>query len=130
MKYNINRHLSIVITLSLLAIFCLSACTRNSEVTTSPQIRIVEHNLSIHKFGGDVLQNLATVEGKAENTSKNMINHISIIVSFYDKNNSLLQTASTIKEGWTPGEIWNFTVKITSQDAWKTTRYTISTSTD
>lgn len=129
MKHNANRLLFIIIFL-ILVIFSFSSCTMNTEVATSQQIRIVEHNLSIHKFGGDVLQSLATVEGKAENISKNMINRVSITVFFYDKNNNLLQTASTMKESWPSGEIWSFTVKFNSPDAWKTTRYTISTSMD
>ena len=130
MEHNIKKLLLIIITISMPAVFSLNTCAAEPEISSTPQIRIIEDNLSTHKFGGDVLQSLATVAGKAENTTNNVINQASITISFYDKNKTLLYTASTTKQNWSPGEIWYFTVKFNSPDAWKTTSYSISTSTE
>ena len=119
--------LAIVLVMAL--ILCSVACTEKKE-DTPPQIQIIDHDLTIHEFGGDVLKSIAAVEGRAKNTSNLMLNSVYISVNFYDKDGNLLQTASSSKQNWEAGEIWNFNVQFTSPDAWKTVRYDISVSTE
>ncbi len=115
----------IAITLVLVSAICMAAC---AEKNAGNEIQIIDHNLSIHKFGGDVLQSTATVDGKAKNIGNSTISSASISVNFYDKDGNLLQTASAIKQNWETGEIWHFNVQFTSPDAWKTVRYDVSVS--
>lgn len=119
---------AISITLAILAIMCLFACAEKNA-GKEPQIQIIDHNLSIHKFGGDVLQSIATIDGRANNISNFTISSASIVVNFYDKDGNLLHTASTIKQNLAAGEIWQFNISFTSPDAWKSVRYDISVST-
>jgi len=128
MKFTIKRDLIVLMILVISSIFNPVACTSNPEAENQPKVSFIEHNLSIHKFGGNVLQSLASVDGKAKNTTGNIIKQASISISFFDSNGNLLQTASTIKQNWQPQEIWDFSVKFSSPDAWKTTRYSISSS--
>ncbi len=128
MKFTLKKVQIAIVILIISGISSIVSCTSKPEAGNLQQISIVEHNLSIHKFGGDVLQSLASVDGKAKNISHNIIKQASISISFFDSNGNLLQTASTIKQNWQPQEIWDFTIKFSSPDAWKTTRYTISSS--
>jgi len=115
----------IIICLIATSLICLSACVGEKA---GNEIQIIEHTLSIHEFRGDVLQSIASVDGKAKNTSILTLSSASIIVNFYDKDNNFLQTASTMKQNLVPGEIWHFNIKFTGPDAWKTVHYDISTS--
>jgi predicted small secreted protein len=111
----------------VVASLILAAC---AEKKAGNEIQIIDHNLSIHKFGGDVLQSIAAVDGNAKNISNLTLNSAYINVNFYDKDGNLLQTASTSKQNWATGEIWHFNIQFTSPDAWKTVRYDISASTN
>jgi len=116
-----------IIAICLVAVsLILAAC---AEKKAGTEIQIIDHNLSMHKFGGDVLQSKATVEGKAKNVSNLRLSSAYISVNFYDKDGNLLQTASTSKQNWETGEIWQFNIQFISPDAWKTVRYDISAST-
>jgi len=116
---------AIAIVLVMAFVSC-SAASPDKNVNTEQQVQIIEHNLSIHEFGGGVLQSIATVDGKAKNISNLKISSSSISINFYDKDGNLLHTASTIKQNWGKDEIWHFIVQFNSPDAWKTVRYDIS----
>jgi hypothetical protein len=116
-----------IICLIATSLICLAACAGEKA---GNEIQIIEHKLSIHEFGGDVLQSIAAIDGKAKNTSNLTLSSASIIVNFYDKDSNLLHTASTMKQNLATGEIWHFNIKFTDPDAWKTVHYDISTSTN
>ena len=115
------------ICLIIASLIYSAACTDRKAGT---EIQIIDHNLSIHEFGGDVLQSIAAVDGKAKNITNLTLSSVSVKINFYDKNGNLLNTASTIEQNWEAGEIRHFNIKFTSPDAWKTMRYDISTSTN
>lgn len=115
----------VIICLIATSLICPAACVGEKA---DNEIQIIEHTLSTHEFGGDVLQSIAAVDGKAKNTSNLTLSSASIIVNFYDKDNNLLQTASTMKQNLVPDEIWHFSIKFTGPDAWKTVHYDISIS--
>src|SRR4030042_371174 len=99
------------------------------QVDNETQIQILEHNLSIHKFGGDVLQSQASIDGKAKNTGSSTISSASISANFFDKDGNLLHTSSATAQNLKPGEIWLFNIRFNSPDAWKTVRYDIAVNT-
>lgn len=104
------------------------ACAEK-QANNEPQIQIIEHNLSMHKFGGDVLQSQASVTGKAKNIGNSTISSASISANFFDKDGNLLHTSSAKTQNLKAGEIWLFDVRFNSPDAWKTIRYDIAVNT-
>jgi len=52
MKFRLK---ALTIALAILAIMCSFACVEK-KVDKEPEIQIIDHNLSLHKFGGDILQ--------------------------------------------------------------------------
>ena len=104
------------------------ACAEK-QVDNEPQIQILEHNLSMLEFSGDVLKSLASINGKAKNIGNSTISSASIVVNFFDKDGNLLHTSSAKTQDLKAGEIWLFDVRFNSPDAWKTVRYDIAVNT-
>ena len=118
----------IAVFLAVLASSCLFACAEK-EADNESQIQILDHNLNMHKFGGDVLQSVASADGRVKNTSDSTAGSVSIAVKFYDKDGNLLYTGTNTKQNLEANGIWIFNVQFIGPDAWKTVRYDISIST-
>jgi hypothetical protein len=116
---------SLPFVFAVLSIFSLVGCSQNKTEAT-PGIHIIDHNLNIHSFTGDVLKSIAAVDGRIKNSSNDPINSASIIVKYFDKDGNLLYTGSTIQQNIQPEEIRIFNVQFSNPDAWKTVRYDIS----
>ena len=110
-----------------LIIVNLTGCaeTRIADKANSG-LHILSHEITIHKFGGEVVQATATVYGKAQNSTNHTFNLASIEVNFYDADGKLLDKSSTVKENLRPGEIWNFSVQSSGPDIWKAVDYDIA----
>ena len=113
--------LALILTLPIFSV----ACTE----TKSEELQILSHNITVHKFSGDVLQSTAVVTGKAKNISNSPLESALITVNFYDKSDNLIATSSTTKHNLGTGEVWNFGVETKGPDAWKIANYDISGST-
>jgi hypothetical protein len=116
--------ITILILIAIAVISLLSCAEKKVEKET--EIQIIDHNLSMHNFTGDVLKSIATVNGRAKNISNTTIGTASITVNFYDKDGNRLNTTSTEKQNLGSGELWIFNVQFNSSDAWKTVRYDIA----
>ena len=91
-------------------------------------LEIISHQLSVRQFTGDLnsTKSVAIVSGVARNSSKALINDPVIGVTFYDAQKNINGTASTSRGFLEPAETWNFTVQLTSPDAWKVRSYEIN----
>jgi hypothetical protein len=114
-----------ILILTAIAAISLLSCAEK-EVEKEPEIQIIDHNLSMHSFTGDVLKSIATVSGRAKNNSNAIIGTASITVNFYDKDSNRLNTSSTEKQNLDSGELWVFNIQFNSPDAWKAVRYDIT----
>ena len=114
-----------VLILIAIAVISLLSCVEK-KVEKEPEIQIIDHNLSMHSFTGDVLKSVATVNGRAKNISNAIIGTASITVNFYDKDSNLLNASSTEKQNLEPGELWAFNIQFNSPDSWKAVRYDIA----
>ena len=103
-----------------------AGCTKTE--TQSPELRILSHSMTVHGFTGAGPQSSAVVIGRAQNVGNAGIRVATIAVNFYDKDKNLIATASAIKENLRPGEVWDFSVKTVSPDAWKVISYDTSAS--
>jgi len=74
-------------------------------------------------------QSTAIVKGRAQNTGSSAINFAQIAVDFYASGGNLVGSASAVTQNLKPGEIWYFSVQLTSVDAWKSVKYKIAAST-
>jgi SOS-response transcriptional repressor LexA len=95
---------------------------------TSTGLEIISHQLSVRQFTGDLnsTKSVAIVSGVARNSSKAPINGPIIAVIFYDAQKNITGTASTSRGFLEPAENWDFTVQLTSPDAWKVRSYEIN----
>jgi hypothetical protein len=90
-------------------------------------LKILEQSLTVHEFSGGGPESVAIVHGRAQNVNNSSIENATISVNFYDKNNKLIASGSTVKENLLPGETWDFSVQTVSPDAWKIVTYDIAT---
>ena len=125
MQQLVNVH-KLLILLMVIFLTTFASCDNKINVPPPEQLQITEHRLSVHKFGGDVLQSTAAIDGNAKNSGNVTLSSVTISVTFYDKDNNILQKASTSKQNMAVGEIWHFEVRFTSPDAWKSVRYDIN----
>jgi len=93
-------------------------------------LKIIGHLLTVREFTGDLnsTRSMAIVSGMAGNTSKVPISKPVIEVTFYDDQKNIIGSASTSREFLEPAETWNFTVQLTTPDAWKVRSYEINSS--
>ena len=112
---------------AMVSILFLCACTQNRTETIS-ELQIINHELTMHSFTGDVLKSVAAIDGRVKNISKAPISSALITVNFFDKEGNRLNTRSVIQQNFQPEEIRIFNVQFNSPDAWKTVRYDISVS--
>ncbi len=116
-----------IIALTLVLLAYAAGCTKTE--TQGSELRILSHSLTVHGFTGAGPQSSAVVIGRAQNVGTTGIRFAVVAVRFYDKNKNLTATASAIYENLRPGEVWDFTVKTVSPDAWKIVTYDIAAST-
>ena len=69
--------LALILTLPIFSV----ACTE----TKTEELQILSHNMTVHKFSGDVLQSTAVITGKAKNISNYPLESALITINFYDK---------------------------------------------
>ena len=123
--------LTIIVSISILiSLICIAGCSapESSDSQSENRLQISDDNLMVHKFGGDVLQGTASVNGKARNISSSTIDSASISVNFYDKNGKIINTSSATAQNLEVGEIWNFNIQCTGPDMWKIVKYDITVS--
>src|SRR4030042_272531 len=123
------RILAVAAVLSLLVIFIGCATSGTDGGTSGGEVKILSHSMTVHEFSGGAPQSTAVVIGRAQNVSNVTVSSAMIAVNFYDKNKSLLATASAAKQNLQPGEVWDFNVKTVGPDAWKIISYDIAAST-
>jgi hypothetical protein len=109
-----------LISLSLILIVCLSACSPVNAV------RVIKHEIQVAEFTADVTQSVAAVEGQAQNTLWWPLDDCRICVTFYDYGGNSLGVFSDGIKRLEPGQVWNFRVALNGSDAWKVARYDIS----
>jgi hypothetical protein len=122
----------VAVALVLALLVCPSGCGKTGPEGGSPsggELQILSHSMTVHEFTGGAPQSTAVVRGQAKNVSNVTINFALIAVDFYDKNGNRIATASAVKEGLQPGEVWDFNVKTAGPDAWKIISYKIAAST-
>jgi len=93
------------------------------------ELKILDHALTTHEFTGGMPQSTAIVKGRAQNAGNSTISFAQIAVDFYAAGGDLIGSASAITQNLKPGEIWYFSVQLTSVDAWKSVEYKIGAST-
>ena len=113
--------------LMLVSLMYAAGCAKTE--TQGPELKILSHSMTVHGFTGAGPQSTAIVTGRAQNISDINIRFATIAINFYDKSKNLITSASAIKENLRPGEVWDFTVKTVSPDAWKIVTYDIAAST-
>ena len=98
--------------------------------STGAGLEIISHQLTARQFTGDLnsTQSVAIVSGVAKNTGKAPVNSPVIEVTFYDDQKNIIGSASTSRGFLEPAEIWNFSVQLTSPDAWKARDYRVTAS--
>ncbi|MCX6001125.1 MAG: FxLYD domain-containing protein [Chloroflexi bacterium] len=96
--------------------------------STGAGLEIISHQLTARQFTGDLnsTKSAAIVSGVARNTSKATISNPVIEVTFYDAQKNMIGASSTVRAFLEPAETWNFTVQLTTPDAWKVRSYEIS----
>jgi hypothetical protein len=114
-----------ILVFAVVAAVILCACVQNKTEIIS-EVQIVDHQLTVHSFTGDVLKSVAAIDGRVRNTSNFTVSSAAITVNFFDKEGNRLYTGSTIQQNFKPEETRNFIVQFDSPDAWKTVRYDIS----
>lgn len=89
---------------------------------------IISHQLSVRQFTGDLnsTKSVAIVSGLARNNNKAPISNPVIEVTFFDSQKNIIGIASASRGFLEPGETWNFSVQLTSPDAWKAREYQIT----
>jgi hypothetical protein len=119
-----------VLMLSLLAssVGCGEPGTRDDELSGG-ELRILSQSMTVHEFTGGAPQSTAVVRGRAQNVGNVTIASAKVAVNFYDKNKSLIATASAVRQNLHPGEVWDFSVQTVGPDAWKIISYDIAAST-
>ena len=114
----------------MLSLVLLCACTGGSTSTPMPgELKILDHGLTTHEFTGGMPESTAIVKGRAQNVGSSTINYAQIAVEFYAAGGDFVGKASAITQNLRPGEIWYFSVQLTSTDAWKSVKYKIGAST-
>ena len=93
--------------------------------STGTGLEIISHQLTARQFTGDLnsTKSVAIVSGVAKNSSNAPINNPVIEVTFYNAQKNIIGSALTSRGFLEPAETWNFTVQLTSPDAWKARDY-------
>ncbi len=124
------RLVTAVLMLALLAssFGCTKPGIRDGELSGG-ELKVLSHSMTVHEFTGGAPQSTAVVRGRAQNVGNATIGFAIIAVNFYNKNKSLIATASAVKQNLQPGEMWDFSVQTVGPDAWKSVSYDIAAST-
>lgn len=114
MKYTIG------LLLAAQLLFTIS-CSSGSD------LQITSHTITVREFTGDLntVQSVATVTGTARNKGNSVIQDCVISVIFYDGQRNVVGTSTATRESLDANEVWNFTVQLKGQDAWKVLSYDI-----
>jgi hypothetical protein len=91
-------------------------------------MQIISHDLTVRQFTGNLnsTNSMAVVTGLAKNIDSIPVTECNITVRYFDADKNLIGIASSYKQLLEPGEVWSFTVQLTSPDAWKARSYEIS----
>jgi hypothetical protein len=111
-----------IVCLTLLLALVSAGCNRAAG------LQITGHNLTARQFTGDLnsTKSMAVVTGIAKNVDTLPVTECNIAVRYYDADKNLIGVASAYKQFLEPGEVWSFTVQLTTPDAWKARSYDIS----
>jgi hypothetical protein len=115
---------------ALLAVLAVCLCVSLISCAGGSGLKITGAQLTAREFTGDnnATRAMAAVTGVATNSTDSPLKNCSIAVTFYDGGRNSIGTASSNRESLNPGEAWNFTVQLTSADAWKARSYSIDSS--
>jgi len=111
-----------IVCLTLLPVLISVGCTGNAG------LEITGHSLTARQFTGDLnlTRSMAVVTGIARNVDSVPRTECNIVVRYYDSDKNSIGVASAYKQLLEPGEVWSFTVQLTTPDAWKARSYDIS----
>jgi len=111
-----------IVCLTLLPVLISVGCTGNAD------LEITGHSLTARQFTGDLnlTKSMAVVTGMARNVDSVPRTECNIVVRYYDADKNSIGVASAYKQFLEPGEVWSFTVQLTTPDAWKARSYDIS----
>lgn len=116
-----GRNVFTAVLLGICAIL-VTGCISGTE------LQVIEHNIAVQEFSGDITQSSATVSGTASNTGNWNIRDGKVSVSFHDYKGNVLGVISDSRPLIGPGESWTFKMVLKGKDAWNVARYSISTS--
>lgn len=118
------KELVLAVVVALVSLVIQVSCT------SAASLQISNPELTAREFTGasNVKSSMAALTGIATNIKDTTARNCTITVTFYDEQSTNLGVASVSRESLGPGEVWNFTVQLTSPDAWKARSYEISTS--
>jgi hypothetical protein len=96
--------------------------------STGSRLQIVSHDLTTRQFTGDLnsTSSMAVVTGIAKNVDTIPLTQCNITVRYFDADKNIIGVSSAQKQFLEPGEVWSFSVQLTSPDAWKARSYDIS----
>jgi hypothetical protein len=111
-----------VVCITLLLVLITAGCSRASG------LQIVSHDLTTRQFTGDLnsTKSMAVVTGIAKNIDTVPLTQCNITVRYFDADKNVIGVSSAYKQFLEPGEVWSFTVQLTTPDAWKARSYDIS----
>ena len=106
----------------LLLVLISAGCSRGSG------LQIISHDLTTRQFTGDLnsTRGMAVVTGIAKNVDTVPLTQCNITVRYFDADKNIIGVSSAQKQFLEPGEVWSFSVQLTSPDAWKARSYDIS----
>jgi len=108
--------------LALLLVLTTVSCNRVGG------LQIISHELTTRQFTGDLnsTKSMAVVTGIAKNVDSVPLSECNITVRYFDADKNVVGVSSTYRPFLEPGEVWSFTVQLTTPDAWKTRSYDIT----
>jgi hypothetical protein len=115
---------------AMLAVCIAVIFAASISCTSTSAIQMTSLQLTAREFTGDVNKTsaMAAVTGMARNITDSSLKNVTVAVMFYDAEHNAVGRGSSSRESLAPGETWNFTVQLTSPDAWKARSYDINTS--
>ena len=111
-----------IVCLALLLVLMSAGCNKVAS------LQIISHDLTARRFTGDLnsTKSMAVVTGLAKNVDTVPVTECNIAVRYYDADKNVVGVSSAYKQFLEPGEVWSFTVQLTTPDAWKACSYDIS----
>jgi hypothetical protein len=111
-----------ILSLALLLVLTSVNCSKVAGLQVSG------HNLTTRQFTGDLnsTKSMAVVTGLAKNVDTVPLTECNISVRYFDADKNVIGVSSAYKQFLEPGEVWSFTVQLTTPDSWKARSYDIS----